>query len=140
MSTEGGKLLVETLRNIKNIKPTPQNHEEYTYAPMISKEMAHIDWSKPTDIISKHICGMNSWPMAFSLYNGEVMKIITARKGGVCDGENGQIVGYEKGKGLRVKTCDGSIYIITAQFAGSKRMGIDEYLRGHEIKYGTVLE
>lgn len=140
MSEEGGKLLVETLRNIKNIKPTPQNHEEYTYAPMISKEMAHIDWSKPTDIISKHICGMNSWPMAFSLYNGEVMKIITARKGGVCDGENGQIVGYEKGKGLRVKTCDGSIYIITAQFAGSKRMGIDEYLRGHEIKYGTVLE
>lgn len=140
MADEGGKILVETLKNIESITPIPQNHEEHTYAPMLSKEMAHIDWSKPTDVISKHICGMNSWPMAYSLYKGEVMKIITARKGDVCDGENGEILGYEKGKGLRVKTRDGSIYIQVAQFAGSKRMGIDEYLRGHTVEYGTILE
>ena len=140
MADEGGKILVETIQNIENIKPVPQNHDEHTYAPMLSKEMAHIDWSKPTDVISKHICGMNSWPMAYSIYEGEVMKIITARKGERVDGKNGEIIGYEKGKGLRVKTSDGSIYIRVAQFAGSKKMGIDEYLRGHEIKYGTVLE
>lgn len=140
MAKLGSGLLVETIENIKSIKPIPQNHKEHTYAPMISKEMGHIDWSKPTSEISKHICGMNSWPMAYSIYEGEVMKIITAKKGEPCDGENGEIVGYEKGKGLRVKTSDGSIYIQTAQFAGSKKMGIDEYLRGHEIKYGTILE
>ena len=140
MAVEGGEILSETIQNIENITPRPQNHDEHTYAPMISKEMAHIDWNKTTAEISKLICGMNSWPMAYSLYNGEVMKIITARKGDGTDGENGEIVGYEKGKGLRVKTQDGSIYIQVAQFAGSKRMGIDEYLRGHEIKYGTVLE
>lgn len=140
MAEEGGEILVETIKNIENITPTPQNHDEYTYAPMLSKEMAHIDWSKPTDVISKHICGMNSWPMAYSIYEGEVMKIITARKGEPVSGENGEIVGYEKGKGLRIKTSDGSIYIRVAQFAGSKRMGIDEYLRGHEVKYGTILE
>lgn len=140
MAIEGGKILVETLQNLENITPVPQEHEKHTYAPMISKEMGHINWSKPTAEISKLICGMNSWPMAYSIYNGEVMKIITARKGAECDGEIGEIVGYEKGKGLRVKTLDGSIYILSAQFAGSKRMGIDEYLRGHEIKYGTILE
>ncbi len=140
MATEGGEILAQTIQNIENITPIPQNHDEHTYAPMISKEMAHIDWNKTTNEISKHICGMNSWPMAYSLYEGEVMKIITARKGEACGGKNGEIVGYEKGKGLRVKTPDGSIYIEVAQFAGSKRMGIDEYLRGHEIKYGTVLE
>lgn len=140
MAIEGGNILVETIQNIESITPVPQDHDQHTYAPLLSKEMAHIDWSKPTDVISKHICGMNSWPMAYSLYEGEVMKIITARKGDVCHGKNGEIVGYEKGKGLRVKTCDGSIYIQVAQFAGSKRMGIDEYLRGHSIKYGTVLE
>ena len=140
MATEGGEILVETIKNIENITPVPQNHEEYTYAPMLSKEMAHIDWNKPTDVISKHICGMNSWPMAYSIYCSEVMKIVTARKGDACSGKNGEIIGYEKGKGLRVKTSDGSIYIKVAQFAGSKRMGIDEYLRGHKIEYGTVLE
>lgn len=140
MAKLGSGLLVETIENIKSIKPTPQNHKEHTYAPMISKEMGHIDWSKSTSEISKHICGMNSWPMAYSIYEGEVMKIITAKKGEPCDGEIGEIVGYEKGKGLKVKTSDGSIYILQAQFAGSKRMSIDEYLRGHEIKYGTILE
>lgn len=136
----GSELLIKTINEIENITPTPQEHEKHTYAPMLSKEMAHIDWSKTTAEISKLICGMNSWPMAYSLYKGEVMKIITARKGEATSGACGEIVGYEKDKGLRVKTSDGSIYILCAQFAGSKRMGIDEYLRGHEIEYGTVLE
>lgn len=136
----GGEVLAETIKNIDKITPIPQDHEKHTYAPMITKEMAHIDWSKPTDEISKLICGMNSWPMAYSLYKGEVMKIITARKGEAAEGKIGEIVGYKKEKGLQVKTSDGSIYILSAQFAGSKRMGIDEYLRGHSIEYGTVLE
>ncbi len=140
MAKTGAELLVETINNIDDIVPQKQEHEKHTYAPMITKDMAHIDWSKSTDEVSKLICGMNSWPMAYSIYNGEIMKIITARKGDECAGENGEIVGYEKDKGLRVKTRDGSIYITCAQFSGSKRMGMDEYLRGHEIKYGTILE
>ncbi len=140
MAELGGRLLVKTIKEIRDIKPVPQIDENHTYAPMIKKEMAHIDWSKTTDEISKLICGMNSWPMAYSIYNGEPVKIVAARKGDRVSGENGEIIGYEKDKGLRVKTSDGSIYILTAQFAGSKRMGIDEYLRGHKIEYGTILE
>lgn len=140
MAKLGGEMLVETINNIENITPIPQKHDEHTYAPMIKKEMAHIDWSKPTNEISKLICGMNSWPMAYSYYNDEPVKIITARKGGPISGENGQIIGFEKGRGLRIKTCDGSVYIVTAQFPNSKRMGIDEYLRGHKIDYGTILK
>lgn len=140
MAELGGRLLAKTIKEIKDIKPVPQDHEKHTYAPMIKKEMAHIDWSKSTDEISKLICGMNSWPMAYAIYNGEPVKIVSARKGGVASGENGEIVGYEKDKGLQVKTSDGSIYILVAQFAGSKRMGIDEYLRGHKVEYGTVLK
>lgn len=140
MAEIGGRVLVDTIKNIRTIVPKPQDHEKHTYAPMINKEMAHIDWSKSTAEISKLICGMNSWPMAYSLYMGENVKIISAKKGGNVEGKPGEIVGYEKGKGLRVKTADGSIYIEVAQFPGSKKMGIDEYLRGHKIEIGTVLE
>ncbi len=140
MATLGGKLLVKTIQEIREIKPVPQEHEKHTYAPMIKKEMAHIDWTKTTDEISKLICGMNSWPMAYSLLEGEAVKIISARKGGAVNGKCGEIIGYEKGKGLRVKTSDGSIYILVAQFPNSKRMGIDEYLRGHKIENGTVFQ
>ena len=139
MAEAGGRLLVKTINEIETIKPIPQEHEKHTYAPMISKDMAHIDWSKPTEQISKLICGMNSWPMAFAYYKGEPFKIISAVKGEAVSGENGEIIKFDKEKGLQVKTSDGSIYIKIAQFPNSRRMTVDEYLRGHSIEFGTVL-
>lgn len=136
----GGRLLLKTIENIENIVPKKQPEGEESYAPMITKEMAHIDWSKPTDSISKLICGMNSRPMAYSFYKDEQVKIISAEKGGICDGENGEIIGFVKGKGLQVKTADGSIYIKELQFSGGKRMFSEDYLRGHSLDFGTVLK
>lgn len=136
----GGRLLVKTIENLDSITPVKQPEGEESYAPMLSKEMAHIDWSMPTEKISKFICGMNNWPMAYSLYNGEQVKIISVLKGEKVRGKNGEIVGFTKGKGLQVKTPDGSIYIKELQFAGSKRMLAEDYLRGHNIEFGTILK
>lgn len=136
----GARLLIKTVNEIDSIKPIPQEHDKHTYAPMITKETAHIDWSKTTGQISKLICGMNSKPMAYCVYKGENVKIVSAVKGEETEGENGEIIGFTKGKGLRIKTSDGSIYVTCAQFPNSKRMGIEEYLRGHEIEYGTILK
>ena len=60
-------------------------------------------------------------------------------KGDAVSGENGEIIEFDKEKGLRIKTSDGSIYITVAQFPNSRRMTIDEYLRGHSIEFGTIL-
>lgn len=136
----GGELLAKTVLDIENMTPKKQAKEGATYAPMLTKEMGHIDWSQSTDRISKLICGMNSWPLAYSFYKGETVKIITAEKGTAQEGENGEILGFEKGKGIEVKTADGSIYIKELQFAGSKKMSADEYLRGHSIEPGTILK
>ena len=136
----GGELLVKTIRDIKNITPVRQNDAEATYAPMLTKEMAHIDWNETTDKISKLICGMNSWPLAYSFYDDDAVKIISATKGGACKGENGEIICLEKGRGLKVKTTDGSIYIKELQFAGGKRMLAEDYLRGHSIQFGKILK
>lgn len=139
MAEAGGRLIVKTINEIKDITPIPQDHEKHTYAPMISKEMAHIDWSKTTCQISKLICGMNSWPMAFAYYKGEPFKIVSAIKGEPVSGENGEIIKFVKEKGLQIKTSDGSIYITVAQFPNSRKMTVDEYLRGHSIEFGTIL-
>ena len=40
-------------RTLGSITPTPQNDEEHTYAPMISRETGVIDWSKSAREISK---------------------------------------------------------------------------------------
>lgn len=140
ISSLGAKVLCETIEKIENIVPVSQNHNEHTYAPMISKEMARIDWNKTKDVISKHICGMNSWPMAYTSYKGEDFKIIEARKyDSELKGKNGEIIRYEKGNGLLVKCADGGMWLKTVQFPGGKRMGIDDYLLGHSIDIGEIL-
>lgn len=136
----GGELLVKTIRGLENneIIPEPQNHAEHTYAPMISRETGKIDWSKTSREISKLICGMNSWPLAYTIYKGEPLKIATA-KIAEGNGKCGEILSLDKECGLKVATGDGAIYIETAQFAGSKRMNVEDYARGHNIEIGTLL-
>ena len=136
----GGELLVETICEIKNNKviPKKQDEEKATYAPMIDKKTGEIDWSKSTDEIIHLICGLNSWPYAWTQYKGEVLKIVTAKK---ADGTGtiGEILSLDKGKGLKVVTGNGAIYIEIAQFQGSKKMNVEDYARGHEIEIGTIL-
>lgn len=136
----GGKLLVNAIEKIENndITPVSQNHEEHTYAPMLSRETGKIDWSKSAAEISKLICGMNPWPLAYTSYNGEPLKIIEAviTEG---NGKPGEILSLDKGKGLTVAAGGGALCIKTAQFAGSRKMSVEDYARGHEIKIGIIL-
>ena len=138
----GGDLLLKTLDGLGNgsITPIPQNHDEHTYAPMISRGTGVIDWNKSAREISKLICGMNSWPLASTKYKDGVLKIVTAK---VCadnsDKTAGTILALEKGKGLKVSCGEGTLYIETAQFPNSKKMNVEDYARGHEIEIGYVL-
>lgn len=136
----GGELLIKTINGLEKgeITPVPQNHEEHTYASTISRETGKIDWQKSSMEIIKLICAMNSWPLAHTLYKGEPLKIVMAK---LTDGHGkcGEILSLDKGRGLKVATGDGAIYIETAQFAGSKKMNIEDYARGHAIDIGEIL-
>lgn len=136
----GGELLVKTAEGLEKgeITPIPQNDAEATYAPMISRETGDIDWTKSPEEICALIRGVNPWPLARTAYMGETLKIaeaVTAEGVGKC----GEILSLDKGKGLRVAAANGAVYIKTAQFPQSKRMNVEDYARGHEIKIGTIL-
>lgn len=144
LAVMGGELLVKAVHAIEsgNINPVKQNDSEHTYAPMLSKADGKIDWTKSAYEISKLICGMNPWPVAYTEYNGEPLKITEtyADEENDSEGMPGEIISLEKGKGLRIVTGKGTLYVKTAQFSGSKRMNVEDYARGHEIKIGTVLK
>ncbi len=136
----GGNLLCKTLAEISDGTAvyTPQDDNLATYAEKITKDTAKIDWCKTSSEISKQICAMSPYPGAITLYNGEALKIYEAEKtdgNGAC----GEILGIEKGKGLKVACTDGALYLKTVQFAGSKRMNVEDYARGHEILNGIIL-
>lgn len=137
----GADLMVETIKQLEKgeLKPEKQNDAEACYAPMISKETAKIDWTKPAREIINLICGMNSWPVAHTLYMGELMKIYMARIGKTSGSACGQIISADE-NGIEVVCGDGKTVIVTdVQFKGSRQMKVRDWLNGHKIEIGEIL-
>jgi len=141
LSVMGADVLSETLVLTEKgeLHPEKQNDEESTYAPMITKDTGRIDWNNSARSIINLIRGTYSWPVAHTLYNGEVLKIYSAVMGNNDDTHvPGEIVNVDK-KNLEVKCGDGkTVFIKEIQFFGGKRMSIESYLNGHNIEK-TVL-
>lgn len=143
MAVTGANLLLDTLDQLEagTLKRIPQDHDAATYAPMITKETGHIDWSKNRQDIINLIRGLNPTPAAYTIYEEEVLKIFGAVLSDVqADGAaSGEIVAVVK-KGFVVKCGDGCLLITEVQARGGKRMMTDAYLRGHAMKEGILLQ
>ena len=143
MAVTGANLLLDTLDQLEagTLERIPQDHDAATYAPMITKETGHIDWSKNRQDIINLIRGLNPVPAAYTIYEEEVLKIFGAVISDVqADGAaNGEIVAVVK-KGFVVKCGDGCLLITEVQARGGKRMMTDAYLRGHAMKEGILMQ
>ncbi len=71
LSVLGANLLIETLSYLRsnNIIPKVQDDALSSYAPMLTKEMCAIDFSKPAIKVHNQICGLSSWPCATAMLN-----------------------------------------------------------------------
>lgn len=143
MAEAGADLLLETLTALKagTIKRVPQDHEAATYAPMITKETGHIDWTKDAQEIIDLMRGLDPTPGAYTDYEDEPLKLYRGIKadGEYSQGKPGEIVDVTK-KGFVVKCGDGALTITELQARGKKRMATDAYLRGHEMNKGVLLQ
>lgn len=143
LSVMGAELIVKTLAQISDgtAPREKQDDSQANYAKMMSKETGHIDWSKPADEIIHLILGTNPWPVAYTAYKSETMKIYMAKHGETApqNVKPGEIIGVSK-KNLAVACGDGnSVLIEEIQFKGGKRMNVASYLNGHSIDAGEVL-
>ncbi len=140
LSVMGAELLVQTVVKLEDgtAEREVQKDEESCYAPMLSKETGHIDWTKSGQEVLNLIRGTNPWPMAFSLYEGVPMKLIAGSVSEQKGSAPGEIISVDK-KGICIATGDGSIIVTEIQMQGSKRMDVASYLNGHEIRVGTIL-
>ena len=77
LSKMGGELLVETLKKVENdIAPRTKQQGEASYAPMLNKEMARIDWeNKTASEIKNLVRGLNPIMGAYSYLDGKKLKI-----------------------------------------------------------------
>ena len=77
LAAAGATLCVKTLRALEEGKITPQKQGESSteYAKMLDKSLGSIDWNNSAVSIERLIRGLNSWPGAYTEWNGRVMKI-----------------------------------------------------------------
>lgn len=141
MMVVGAETLSETIDKILDgtLERTPQNHDEMTYAKMITKEFSYIDWSKSADEISRHIRGLNPAPGAKTMLEGKILKIYMAMPlDETSTKEKGTVV-VENGI-LKVVCGDGKMIDVTCiQPEGKKQMQTTDFLKGNSSIDGVVL-
>lgn len=137
----GPKVLEETLLKLKEGKviPTKQIDKDSTYAPIIKKEMAKINWELESKKIYNHIRGYNPWPIAYTEYENKRMKIFVSEQLGETSSKDpGTILSFDE-SGLVVATGDRNIKIKEIQFPNGKRMTVKQYILGNQFEIGKKL-
>ena len=140
LSVISADLMISTLKKAENneLSPKKQNHADATYAPIIKKEMAHLDFNKTADEICNAVRGFYSWPCAYCFINEKRIKVIKAKKANLTAQECGVVI--DSNNKLVISCKGGSVELITVQPEGAKIMSASQMLNGHAISKGTVVE
>ena len=133
----GGELLVQVVEKIAagTLQPVPQDPDQVTYAPMLSRTLSPIDWGQSARTIHNKVRGLVPWPATSTdIFSREPVKIFSVTETGEHTGKApGTVLAAQK-EGIDVACGDGMVIrILELQAPGSRRMTAADYLRGHPI-------
>lgn len=150
LAKKGGELLVKTLRELeKGTAPRKKQGDDFSVAPMLSKEMAKIDWEhKTAQEIKDLVRGLNPIMGAYTYLNGKKIKfwkVAVTRKDEIIAEDldifrNGTILVSDPRDGIFIKTKEGILKVLEIQGENAKRMPIQDFLRGNKIEEFEVFE
>ena len=144
LSKIGAKLLIKTVEQIQNgTAPRTKQPEDFSLAPMLSKEMAKIHWeNQDASQIKNLVRGLNPIMGAYSILDGSKIKFwkVDVLENIESNAENGEIILSSSKEGLYIKAKNGVISVLEIQGENAKKMNILDYLRGKNLKVGSVFE
>jgi methionyl-tRNA formyltransferase len=138
----GADLLVETLDAIAGgqARETPQHELGVTYAPLLTKEDAWLDWSLPATVLERKVRAFHPWPGTRTTLGDKILRVLPSA--GVLSGEPdhapGTVLAAGRGE-LCVQTGDGALALGTVQLEGKKAVPAAAFLQGHPVPPGTRL-
>lgn len=140
LSVITAELLVNTLAELEkgNIIPIKQE-EKASYAPIIKKEMAQLDFKNMTATeIHNAVRGYYSWPCAYFFLENKRVKVIKAAVAENTSSKAGTVI--KSDDSLVIACKDGTaVELVTVQPEGSKPMTAKQMLCGRPIAQGTVI-
>lgn len=159
LKTIGANLLIKTVKEIENGTATrTKQPEEGTMAPMLSKEMAKIDWkNKTANDIKNLVRGLNPIMGAYTFLDGKKIKfwkVQTLTENELLEKfqeleeykyhlnimQAGTVLFSDDKKGLFIKANGGILQVLEIQGENSKRMAVGDFLRGNPVGVGNMFE
>lgn len=138
LSLLGAKVLIKTVEAVKNHTAPREKQDDAlsSHAPMLTKELSEIDFTKPAQLVHNQIRGLSTWPCAVTTLQGKRLKVYRSELAPSFHGKPGEVlcnktfvVGCGENTALR---------FVEVQFEGSKRMSSEDFLRGKQIELHTV--
>ena len=142
LKVTGADLLINTINELAqgNIKPKKQDDSKSSYASMLNKDIAKINWNLSAQKIHNLIRGLNPWPIATTSYGDLTMKIYKSHVENVnSEKVPGTIISVDK-NGIKVATEEGVLVIEKLQFPNSKPLFVEQFINGNKIDIGTILK
>ena len=150
LAKKGGELLVETLAQLeKGIAPREKQGDDFSVAPMLSKEMAKIDWeNQSAKEIKNLVRGLNPMMGAYTYLNGKKIKFwkvqVTTEDEIIAEDmdflRNGTVIVSDPRDGIFIKTKEGILKVLEIQGENARKMAIQDFLRGNTIEEFEVFE
>ena len=133
LSVLGRNLLLKTLPSIidgTNTR-TKQDASKVTLGLAIKREDERIHFNKTKREIYNLVRGLNSWPGAYCLFEGKILKVWECREGQLYNPSlfDGQVTAiYEDGFGVKVS--NGEIVFTVVQPEGKRKMSAIDFING----------
>jgi methionyl-tRNA formyltransferase len=117
-----------------------QDDSAATFAPKLTRELAHIRWTETADIVARHARAFDPRPGSWTSHKGKELKLFGPRlaDGFGSDGAPGQVI--ETDPAFVVATGDGALQFLDVQPAGRPRMAATDWVRGRGAMTGDRLE
>ncbi len=132
---KGAELLLKTVKAIENndYVSVPQDESIASSAPKIFHETCAINFNQTTEKVHNFVRGLSPFPTAWTILNGEKLKIFKTEKE-ICETTEtaGTFVSDGK-KELKIATTDGFVRLLEVQMQGRKRMDVKAFLNGYKF-------
>jgi methionyl-tRNA formyltransferase len=131
LAASGAGLMLATLAGLKDgrIQPIPQDHALASLAPILEREDARVDFTRPAQEIYNRWRGFQPWPGAFTYFRGKKLtlhRLVPADSTQLPPGElhvEGDRLFAAAGSSTRLE-------LLEVQLEGKKRMPVADFLRG----------